>query len=252
MLPIILDPERHALNLIKVRSMTISPGTKQYAAKVAQILGENYSNAHCELEFQTPLELLIAAILSAQCTDKRVNQVTKSLFQKYPRTAAYSQASLKELEKDIQSTGFYHNKAKSIQGCCHALLERYDGEVPQDIDKLIDLPGIGRKTANVILGTAYGIASGIVVDTHVTRVSQRLGLTHEKNPEKIEKDLLGQFPQKEWISLSHRMVHLGRYVCIARKPRCDACPLNSICPRIGVQIQAPGKKRGRQKTKSEL
>jgi endonuclease-3 len=216
------------------RFMTVSSGTKQHAATVAKILGKEFPQARCELDFQTPLQLLIAVILSAQCTDVRVNQVTKSLFHKYPDAAAYAQASLKELERDIQSTGFYHNKAKSIQSCSQALLERYEGDVPEDMEKLVELPGIGRKTANVVLGTAYGIASGIVVDTHVTRVSQRLGLTEEKNPEKIEQDLLGQFPQKEWIALSHRLVHLGRYVCTARKPKCDVCPLGKICPKIGV------------------
>jgi len=214
--------------------MTVSAEIKQYAAKVARFLREHYPEAKCELEFQTPLQLLIATILSAQCTDERVNQVTKSLFRKYPDAAAYASAPQKELEREIQSTGFYHNKAKSIQSCCQSLLEMYEGQVPQDIEKLIELPGIGRKTANVVLGTAFSVASGIVVDTHVTRVSQRLGLTQEKNPEKIEKDLLGQFPQKEWIAISNRMVHHGRYICTARKPKCDSCPLGSICPRIGV------------------
>ncbi|MGA2060128.1 MAG: endonuclease III [Thermoguttaceae bacterium] len=214
--------------------MPISADTKQYAAKIAGILREHYLDAKCELDYQTPLQLLIATILSAQCTDDRVNLVTKSLFLKYPDAAAYANAPQKDLEREIQSTGFYHNKAKSIQSCCQSLLERYDGQVPHDIEKMIELPGIGRKTANVVLGTAFGIASGIVVDTHVTRVSQRLGLTQEKNPEKIEQDLLRQFPRKEWIAISNRMVHHGRYVCTARKPQCDTCPLTSICPRIGV------------------
>ena len=214
--------------------MPIPADTKQYAAKIAGILREHYPDAKCELDYQTPLQLLIATILSAQCTDDRVNLVTKSLFRKYPDAAAYANAPQKDLEREIQSTGFYHNKAKSIQSCCQSLLERYDGQVPHDIEKMIELPGIGRKTANVVLGTAFGIASGIVVDTHVTRVSQRLGLTQEKNPEKIEQDLLRQFPRKEWIAISNRMVHHGRYVCTARKPQCDTCPLGSICPRIGV------------------
>jgi endonuclease III len=214
--------------------MPITAENKQYATKIAGILRQHYPDAKCELDFQTPLQLLIATILSAQCTDVRVNLVTKSLFQKYPDAAAYANAPQKELEREIQSTGFYHNKVKSIQSCCQTLLERYDGQIPQDIEKLIEMPGIGRKTANVVLGTAYGIASGIVVDTHVTRVSQRLGLTQEKNPEKIEQDLLRQFPRKEWIAISNRMVHHGRYVCIARKPHCDTCPLGAICPRIGV------------------
>lgn len=214
--------------------MQVTAEIKQYAAKVAIILREHYPKAKCELDFQNPLQLLIATILSAQCTDERVNLVTKTLFDKYPDAAAYLNAPIKELELEIQSTGFYHNKAKSIQSCCQALLERYQGRVPQNIEKLVELPGIGRKTANVVLGTAYGVSSGIVVDTHVTRVTQRLGLTREKNPEKIEEDLLGQFPQKEWIAISNRLVHHGRYVCTARKPKCDTCPLGNICPRIGV------------------
>ena len=214
--------------------MPIPADTKQYAAKIAGILREHYPDAKCELDYQTPLQLLIATILSAQCTDDRVNLVSKSLFRKYPDAAAYANAPQKDLEREIQSTGFYHNKAKSIQSCCQSLLERYDGQIPHDIEKMIELPGIGRKTANVVLGTAFGIASGIVVDTHVTRVSQRLGLTQEKNPEKIEQDLLRQFPRKEWIAISNRMLHHGRYVCTARKPQCNTCPLTSICPRIGV------------------
>jgi len=214
--------------------MPIPAEIKQYAAKIARILREHYPDAKCELDYETPLQLLIATILSAQCTDERVNLVTKSLFRKYPDAAAYANAPQKDLEREIQSTGFYHNKAKSIQSCCQSLLERYKGEIPQDIEKMIELPGIGRKTANVVLGAAYGIASGIVVDTHVTRVSQRMGLTQEKNPERIEKDLMGQFPRKEWIAISNRMVHHGRYVCTARKPQCDTCPLAGLCPRIGV------------------
>jgi endonuclease-3 len=212
--------------------MPIPDEIKQYAAKIARILREHYPDAKCELDYETPMQLLIATILSAQCTDERVNLVTKSLFRKYSDAAAYANAPQKELEREIQSTGFYHNKAKSIQSCCQSLLERYEGRVPRDIEKMIELPGIGRKTANVVLGAAYGIASGIVVDTHVTRVSQRLGLTQEKNPERIEKDLLGQFPRKEWIAIGNRMVHHGRYVCTARKPQCDTCPLAGICPRI--------------------
>lgn len=214
--------------------MTASADTKQYSAKIAKLLRERFPDAKCELNFKTPVQLLVATILSAQCTDQRVNLVTKDLFKKYPDVNAFANASLKELERDIQSTGFYHNKAKSIQSCCQALLERYDGKVTQDIEKLIELPGIGRKTANVVLGTVYGIASGIVVDTHVTRVSQRLGLTHEKAPEKIEKDLMRQFPRKEWLAISNRMVHHGRYICVARKPKCESCPLEKICPKIGV------------------
>jgi endonuclease-3 len=141
---------------------------------------------------------------------------------------------LPELEHDIQSTGFFRNKAKSIQECCRILAERHDGEVPRDIEELVGLPGIGRKTANVVLGTAYGITSGVVVDTHVIRISYRLGLTKEKDPKRIEKDLMGLFPAKDWIMLSHRLIHHGRRCCTARNPKCDECPLESLCPKIGV------------------
>jgi endonuclease III len=223
-----------ANNPTKVSFMPTSAETGHYAAKIAGIIRKHYPLAKCELDFETPLQLLIATILSAQCTDERVNLVTKGLFAKYPDVAAYAKAPQKELEQAIQSTGFYHNKAKSIQGCCQSLLERYDGQIPRDLEQLVELPGIGRKTANVVLGSGFGIASGIVVDTHVTRVSQRLGLTREKNPEKIEQDLLRQFPRKEWIAVSNRLVHHGRYVCVARKPKCDVCPLSKLCPRIGV------------------
>ncbi len=203
--------------------------------QIARRLAECYPDATCSLDFRSPLELLVATILSAQCTDVRVNQVTKSLFRRYPSAVRYAEAKLPDLERDIQSTGFFRNKAKSIQSCCRTLLERYGGEVPKDMEQLVELPGIGRKTANVVLGAAYGIAAGVVVDTHVARISRRLGLTKEKAPEKIEKDLMAQFATKQWISLSHRMIQHGRRCCTARNPKCDQCPLESLCPRIGVQ-----------------
>jgi endonuclease III len=215
--------------------MPVTAAAKRHAAQIARRLAKQYPDATCSLDFQSPLELLVATILSAQCTDVRVNQVTKTLFRKYPTTAHYARAKLPELQRDIQSTGFFRNKAKSIQNCCRTLLERYDGEVPRDIDKLVELPGIGRKTANVVLGTAFGLAAGVVVDTHVGRISRRLGLTSEKDPEKAERDLMGQFAQKEWIALSHRMIHHGRSCCTARNPKCSECPLSSLCPRIGVE-----------------
>ena len=215
--------------------MTITADTKKYAAQVAHLLKKHYPDAKCSLNFSTPLELLVATILSAQCTDERVNLVTKELFRKYKDVAAYAKAPPKELEHEIQSTGFFHNKTKSIQGCCQTLLERHGGEIPHDIDKLVDLPGIGRKTANVVLGTAFGITSGVVVDTHVGRLSQRLGLTTEKTAEKIEQDLMEQFPKKEWIVLSHRLIQHGRKICAARKPLCGKCPLEAICPKVGVE-----------------
>lgn len=209
---------------------------KRYANKVVRLLRRHYPDAQCALNFQNPLQLLVATILSAQCTDERVNAVTKSLFLKYRTAADYAQADLADLEREIQSTGFFRNKAKNLKACCQALVDKYDGKVPQDLDALVDLPGIGRKTANVVLGTAYGIPSGVVVDTHVGRVSKRLGLTghDDKDAVRIEQDLMELIPKKEWIDFSHRMIHHGRRICTARKPKCDQCPLGDICPRIGV------------------
>jgi len=162
-----------------------------------------------------------------------VNLVTKDLFRKYRTAADYARSPLAELERDIQSTGFFRNKAKSIVGCCKLLQERFGGEVPKDMGVLVELPGIGRKTANVVLGTAYGIASGIVVDTHVARVSRRLGLSAQRDPVKIEQDLMQLVPNSEWVAFSHRMIHHGRRLCAARNPKCDDCPLRPFCPRIG-------------------
>jgi endonuclease-3 len=214
--------------------MDVSPEDKRYASNVVRRLTRAYPDAKCALDHKTPLELLIATILSAQCTDVRVNMVTKDLFQKYRSASDYARARTPRLEKEIQSTGFFRNKTKSIKAVCRALDERYDGEVPTDMDALVDLPGIGRKTANVVLGTAYRIASGVVVDTHVARISRRLGLTSEKDPVKIERDLMARIPKRQWIDFSHRVIHHGRKICSARKPQCDSCPLQSICPRIGV------------------
>lgn len=216
--------------------MVTSPELKRYVAKVVSLLRRHYPDAQCALNFQTPLELLVATILSAQCTDERVNAVTKSLFKKYRTAVDYAQADLADLEREIQSTGFFRNKAKNLKACCQALVDKYDGEVPQDLEALVELPGIGRKTANVVLGTAYGIPSGVVVDTHVGRLSRRLGLTShdDKDAVRVEQDLMELLPKKEWIDFSHRMIHHGRRICTARKPKCDECPLGSICPRIEV------------------
>jgi len=208
--------------------------SKNVVAKILKALEREYPDATCSLNFTTPLELLVATILSAQCTDERVNQVTRDLFKKYKTARDYAQVSQTELEKDIQSTGFYKNKAKNIRDCCQQLEQRFGGDVPKDIEQLVSLPGVGRKTANVVLGTAYGIPSGIVVDTHVARISQRLGLTQNTNPEKIEQDLMQLIPQDEWIAFSHRVIQHGRKYCTARKPACAACPLSSFCPKIGV------------------
>lgn len=207
---------------------------KSFAAKVARQLAADYPDADCALGHQTPFELLIATILSAQCTDARVNMVTPALFKKYPNAAAMAVAPIASLEKLIQSTGFYRNKAKNIKGCSQALVRDHDGEVPGDLESLVKLPGVGRKTANVVLGVAYEVASGVVVDTHVGRLSRRLGLTKHDDPEKVEQDLMEALPPNEWVTFAHRMILHGRAVCGARKPKCPECRLADLCPKVGV------------------
>ena len=214
--------------------MAATTEEKRHAAKVTRGLKKLYPDVTCALLHDSPLQLLIATILSAQCTDKRVNMVTPQLFEKYSTAADLGKAPIRSIEKLVQSTGFFRNKAKNIKACCAELAQRYDGQVPQDLDLLVELPGIGRKTANVVLGTAFGLATGVVVDTHVIRLSRRLGMTAEKDPVKIERDLIAQLPKKEWIDFSHRMIHHGRAICSARRPACDECPLSKFCPRIGV------------------
>jgi endonuclease-3 len=194
-----------------------------------------YPDAHCELNYSTPLELLIATILSAQCTDKRVNLVTADLFRKYRTAADYAGETLEELEQQIKSTGFFRNKAKSIKSCCEALVEKHGGEVPRSMEELILLGGVGRKTANVVLGNAFGINAGIVVDTHVARLSQRLGLTGNTSAEKIEADLLPLVPRELWTLFSHWLIWHGRRRCDARKPDCAHCEIHRLCQKIGVQ-----------------
>ena len=215
--------------------MSATAEARRHAAKIVRRLARAYPDAKCSLDFHNPLELLVATVLSAQCTDKRVNLVTPDLFAKYASTADYAMAALDELEKDIQTTGFFRNKAKNIKGCCQGLVEEHAGKVPRDLDTLVKLPGIGRKTANVILGTAYGLAFGVVVDTHVTRVSRRMGLSSHKDAVKIERDLMELLPKTEWISFSHRIIQLGRGPCTARKPKCEDCPIRDVCPRVGVE-----------------
>jgi len=201
----------------------------QYKVRaILALLDELYPRAKCSLDFRNPLELLVATVLSAQCTDERVNMVTPELFRKYPTAGAYAGAPLEELENDIRSTGFYHNKAKSIKACCRILDERFGGRIPADLDVLVQLPGIGRKTANVILGNAFQVP-GIVVDTHVARVAQRLGLTSQKDPEKIEQDLMVLIPRERWIKFSHQLIQHGRQLCQARKPKTEICPLRPYC-----------------------
>jgi endonuclease III len=203
------------------------------AARVSRILPllkKTYPQAKCSLDHASPLELLVATILSAQCTDDRVNLVTKKLFKKYRTAAAYAKAPQEELEKDVQSTGFYRNKAKSIRAMAQSLLDLHGGKVPQTMDELTHLAGVGRKTANVVLGNAFGINVGVTVDTHVSRLSQRLGLTKETDPVKIEQDLIPIVPQTDWALWSHLLIHHGRAICQARSPKCEVCPLLADCP----------------------
>lgn len=203
---------------------------KRRTRKIISLLRREYPEAECTLNHSNPLELLIATILSAQCTDERVNIVTADLFRKYRTCEAYLGVPQSALENDIRSTGFYRNKAKAIQGTCKIICEQYDGRVPSTLDGLLALPGVARKTANVVLGNAFGIASGVVVDTHVQRLSQRLGLTAEKQPEKIERDLMELVPRKDWIDFSHLLIAHGRKVCKARTPLCNECTLERLCP----------------------
>ncbi len=205
------------------------------AQKILAGLHQTYPEAHCELNYTNPLELLIATILSAQCTDKQVNLVTVELFRKYRSAADYAQSGLAALEQDIKRIGLYRNKAKNIQACCRKLVEHHGGEVPRRMEDLVQLDGVGRKTANVMLGNAFGMNEGIVVDTHVVRLSQRLGLTKESKPERIEASLQKIVPQSDWTMFSHWLIWHGRRRCYARNPDCDHCEIRSHCPCLGVR-----------------
>jgi len=214
--------------------MVADPSNKRHASKVLRRLRRDYPDADCALLFDSPFQLLIATILSAQCTDVRVNIVTQGLFAKHPTATSMAKIPLPRLEKMIKSTGFFRNKAKNIKACCEALVQHHGGEVPVDMDALVQLAGVGRKTANVVLGTAHGLATGVVVDTHVGRISRRLGLTKQLDPVRAESELMQCLPKNEWVRYSHRVIHHGRQVCKARKPLCDDCGMADICPRIGV------------------
>jgi endonuclease-3 len=203
---------------------------QERAVEINQRLKRMYPKAKCSLDYRNPFELLIATMLSAQSTDVRVNIVTKSLFRKYPGPEAFARARQAEMERDVRQTGFFRNKAKAVIAASQAILEKHGGEVPQTMEELTALPGVGRKTANVVLGNAFGKNVGVVVDTHVGRVSGRLGLTAHAQPEKIEQDLMKLIPQKEWTIFSHRLIFHGRQICAARKPRCSECALNDLCP----------------------
>jgi len=204
------------------------------AKKIIAGLRKTYPDAHCELNFSNPLELLVATILSAQCTDKRVNIVTATLFKKYRSATDFAKAELSALEQDIKSTGFYRNKAKSIQAAAQSIIEKHAGNVPRTMEELIELGGVGRKTANVVLGNVFDVHVGVVVDTHVARLSQRLGLTTERDPVKIERELMKLVPQKQWTLFSHLLIWHGRRRCYARNPDCPNCEVKALCPRIGV------------------
>lgn len=199
-------------------------------AEVMVELDRLYPDATCSLNYTNPLELLVATILSAQCTDERVNIVTKKLFQRYKTAKDYAEAPIHELEQDIRSTGFYRNKAKAVQGAARLLVERFGGNVPNTMEELITLPGVARKTANVVLADAFHKHEGIVIDTHVARISQRLGLTAKKDPNKIEIDLMEQVPKEKWVKFAHQMIQFGRAICKAPKPLCPFCPMRSFCP----------------------
>ena len=208
--------------------------TPERAREIYDRLAEHYPDAHCALDFKTPYQLLVATILSAQCTDKRVNIVTPSLFKRYRTPSAMAEANPAELEDMIKSTGFFRNKAKSLLGMSRALVERHPGKVPNRLEELVALPGVGRKTANVVLGNAFDMNEGVVVDTHVARVSARLGLTRETDPVKIERDLMRLFPSERWTMLAHLLIEHGRRICVARRPKCEECFLNDICPSSRV------------------
>jgi len=208
--------------------------TKKRARAVVRKLKKLFPEVECALIHESAFQLLVATILSAQCTDERVNATTPQLFSKYPDAAALAAASQKDVETIIRPLGFFRNKATNIRGMAQQLVERFDGQIPEELDQLIMLPGVGRKTASVVLGTWFGIPSGVVVDTHVRRISNLLGLTTSRNPDIIERHLMQLLPKKEWINFSHRVIHHGRQTCIARRPRCPECGLLSLCPRVGL------------------
>ena len=217
--------------------------TRKRALKILAKLKAEYPDAHCALDHRTPFELLAATILSAQCTDVRVNLVTPALFLKYPTARDLAAARVEDVEHLVRSTGFFRNKTKSLIGMATAVADRHGGEVPRDMEQLRVLPGVGRKTANVVLGNAFGINDGVVVDTHVTRLSGLLGVSKQKNPEKIERDLMALIPRDDWTLVSHLLIYHGRQVCIARRPQCARCVLARLCPSVQKAAKPPAKKK---------
>ena len=234
------------------RPTAVSRGGRESAAaraeraeEICRRLAASYPDATCSLDFRSPFELVVATILSAQCTDRRVNMVTGDLFARWPTPARMAAATPAALEEVIRTTGFFRAKAKNILGCCQALVDRHGGEVPRTLAELVKLPGVGRKTANVVLGSAFGIPSGVVVDTHVGRIARRLGLTRHPDAVHAERDLIACLPEARWIEFSHRLIALGRAICTARKPRCETCPLADLCPKKGVRGSVGPVKRDR-------
>lgn len=203
---------------------------KERILKILELLEKEYADAKIALNYTNPLELLVATMLSAQCTDERVNMVTKNLFKKYTKAEDYANADLKELEQDIKSTGFYRNKARNLKKCCQMLVDKYNSQVPRTMEELLELPGVARKTANIVLTNAFGVVAGIAVDTHVRRLAQRLGLSENSDQDKIEKDLMNMVPKEKWARITDLLIFHGRRVCTAKRPNCPACVLNKICP----------------------
>jgi endonuclease III len=223
-----------AAGAAKVGRRRAPKATPAYAREIYDRLNAHYPGAHCALDFSSPFQLLVATILSAQCTDKRVNMVTPALFKRYKTPAALAAANPEELEEIIRSTGFFRNKSKSLRGMAAAVAGQHGGRVPDEMEALVALPGVGRKTANVVLGNAYDKNEGVVVDTHVGRVSARLGLTRQTDPVKVERDLVALFPRDRWTQLSHLLIEHGRQICEARRPKCEICFLNDLCPSSRV------------------
>ena len=207
---------------------------RKRARKIVSLLKRAYPGAKCSLVHTTPLQLLVATILSAQCTDARVNLVTPALFARYKTAQDFADADIHGLEALVRSTGFYHNKAKNIKASCCILVEKHKGQVPRTMEEMLELPGVARKTANIVLGNSYGVIEGVPVDTHAIRISRLLGWSREHQQEKIERDLMALLPRKDWLKISDLFVHHGRAVCIARRPKCDICPVRKYCPRVGL------------------
>jgi endonuclease-3 len=224
-----LRAKNNAGKRASTRGGTPDPINPKRVAAILAKLDEAYPNATCELKHENPFQLVISTILSAQCTDVRVNQVTEKLYKKYPDAKAFAYANPAELEQEIRPTGFFRNKTKSVMGASKAIVEKFGGEVPRTMEEMLSLPGVARKTANVVLGTAYGIPSGVVVDTHVLRLARRLELTKHEEPKKVEQDVMKILPQDKWIQFSHQLIWHGRRVCVARKPRCIDCNLEPLC-----------------------